>query len=240
MKDEKIGSGFEDNTLQTPPSKDKNKADIVFCIDFSGSMTGVIEGVKKYIVDFVDKIKTDPENPMDVRVGFIGQYYGKFFIKDFTEDPKDFASALNPLDTGGDEFTLPALDWALDFPWRHGVHKIVVLFTDECLDTGHDPSRQRSKMEELIEKVNALHAKVFAYGPDCEEYKKFFESLPKSHYTEVEFSAISPDEMSPVLDQIAKTVTQTSRGEAAQTPPGSIKKDLYGIGEEKGFEIMRL
>jgi len=226
------------DNLQIPHQR--NFADVVFCIDFSGSMTGVIDGLVKYIVDFVRQLNNNSDNPLDIRIGFIGHYYGYFFIKDFTTDTEEFKNALIGILTGGNEFTLPALDWAVDFNWKDKVHKIVILFTDECLPTGHDPDRQRSKMSELAEKIIKMHVKVFAYGPDeCDEYREFFQGLPRCSYSGVDFYSIKVDDMKPVLEQIAKTVSASANGPGEQLP-SNIEKDIYKVKEDTGFKFIRL
>jgi hypothetical protein len=148
-------------------------------------------------------------------------------VMTFTRDLQAFRQALAKVESGGNEFTLPALDWSLDFEWRKPCTRVVVLFTDEPLETGHDPVRQRSKLSELQAKIRDLRVMVFFVGPACPEYESF-NAQPRCVFQPIErhsdFFTIGFDK---VLERIGKTVS-ASLGQ--QVAPGtSPARDLYGL-----------
>ena len=49
----------------------RETADIVFCIDASGSMASAIDGVKKNIKKLVDSLESTPNTTWDVRFDFL-------------------------------------------------------------------------------------------------------------------------------------------------------------------------
>lgn len=209
--------------------KRKGVADIVFCIDASGSMEPCIEGVKNHIEKFLDGVLSNPQlSFVDWRLGILAHDSENFYILDFTNDITRFKDALRKVKTGGQEFTLPALDWSLDFPWREDAHKIIVLFTDEPLEDGEDPGFQRSKMEELRNKIIALRCMVFFVGPECPEYREI-EKLPRCIFEPIsqhsDFYKVGFDK---VLERIGKTISRSI--ESPQQPLKiSVSKDIYGI-----------
>lgn len=219
------------HTIRQKPKERARKgiADIVFCIDASGSMEPCIEGVKNHIKKFIDGLSSNPQiSLLDWRLGILAHDYEKFYILDFTNDLGRFKDALTKIVAGGQEFTLPALDWSLDFSWRENAHRIVVLFTDEPLEDGGEPAFQRSKIEDLCEKIKALRCMVFFVGPDCPEYRKIgklsrciFEPISQhSDFYKVGFDK--------VLERIGKTLSGSIH--ALQAPvKSSVPKDIYGI-----------
>lgn len=126
----------------------RETADIVFCIDVSGSMRPAIDGVKRNIKKLVEALKGDLQIKWDVRLDFIAHstgetlsgkdvcriesinckgeklidaVYGKASLQSsplFTSDIDSFCEALSRLECGGDECTVPMLDIAADFPFR--------------------------------------------------------------------------------------------------------------------------
>ncbi len=215
--------------VQTPlQRKAKASADIVFCIDSSGSMSPCIEGVKNHIESFITGLISNPQFDLDWRLGIVSYDYEVFRILEFTEDIERFRSALQKIEAGGDELTFPALDWSLDFPWRPHAHKIIVLFTDEPLEDGDDPDYQRSKMDLLFEKIVKLRCMVYFVGPSCEEYEKI-ATLPRCYFEPLEqhedFFKIGFDK---VLERIGKTISQ-SISYQGQSTSEYVPKDIYGI-----------
>jgi hypothetical protein len=209
--------------------KIKGVADIVFCIDASGSMEPCIEGVKKHIEKFLDGVSSNPQlSYLDWRLGIVAHDSEHFYIMDFTTDLSRFKDALKRIETGGNEFTLPALDWSLDFPWRNDSHKIIVLFTDEPLETGAEPDFQRLKMKELYEKIVSLRCMVYFVGPSCPEYEEFAK-LPRCFFEEIkghkDFYKVGFDK---VLERIGKTISGSILSTQQPSKP-NIPKDIYNI-----------
>ena len=213
---------------QQVPTKRKGVADVVFCLDRSGSMTPCLEGVKEHISKFIEGLLANPQlSNLYCRLGFIAYDCYDFYLMDFTTDIKKFQSAMSSLQPGGNEYSLPALDWSLDFSWRENAHRIVIQFTDEPLEGGEDPPFQRSKLQELYGKIASLNAMLYFVGPDCKEYRGF-ERVPKcivqyitghNHFYNIDFKE--------VLFQIGKTLSHSVT--PSPTKMGSVKKDLYGM-----------
>jgi len=208
------------------------KVDIVFCLDASGSMTPCIEGVKDHIRQFVEGLKTNPSfTQIDWRLGIVAHDSDRFYVLDFTTDLTRFQEALTQITPGGDEFTLPALDWSLDFPWRERVHRVVILFTDEPLETGHDPSRQQSHFDELIQKIQDLRAMVYFVGPSCEEYEHIGK-IARCYFEPIEeHEDFYQTDFQKVLERIGRTVSGSLTPQG-QSVTKTIQHDLYGIKGE--------
>lgn len=133
-------------------TKDRN-VDIVFCIDATGSMSGVINNLKENAKRFRDELVLElveaKTNITSLRVKLIafrdyGQDADAMEESRFFELPKDqtaFEEALNQIDAhgGGDapENGFEALYYAMKSKWVTGKfdRQIIVLFTDnEALD----------------------------------------------------------------------------------------------------------
>jgi len=212
--------------------KGKGVADIVFCIDASGSMEPCIEGVKKHIQKLLDGILSNPQlSYLDWRLGIVAHDSTNFFILDFTNNLSRFKEALKKITSGGNEFTLPALDWCLDFNWRDNAHKIIILFTDEPLEGGEEPEFQRSKIKELFEKIITLKAMVYFVGPDCPEYRDI-QKLPKCIFEPIEeHSDFFNIEFDKVMERIGKTLSG-SIVYSQQAEKHKVNNDIYNIKDK--------
>ncbi|MBI5409174.1 MAG: VWA domain-containing protein [Nitrospirae bacterium] len=228
-----------EQTIRQKPKQQKIKgvADIVFCVDASGSMSPCIDGLKDHIASFLEGISSNKNlESVDWRLGFLAHDSETFYVKEFVNDINDFKTALKGVTTGGDEFTLPALDWCVDFPWRENSQRVVVLFTDETLETGADPGRQRSRLRELTEKIMGLRVMVYFVGPDCPEYKSIAD-LPRCYFNPVDaHSGFFKTGFEKVLERIGKTLSGSLT--PGQTPSASFRKDIYNVAQE--VKITRL
>lgn len=123
-------------------------ADVVFCLDSSGSMEPCFKEVQDHLGDFVAGLESRGQTAWDLRVDFVSYFTvggpvcapdgtgfshvsvfhdnlwealyvgGQTKANLFTKDLSQFKDRLTSLSTGGDESPLVALDFALDFPWR--------------------------------------------------------------------------------------------------------------------------
>ena len=147
---------------QNVQQKKKGIADVVFVIDSSGSMFACFEGVKENINKFVEGVNSNQQKPIDWRIAFLAENAGEFIRKDFTSNVGEFVNALSTVRCSeNNEFTLPAIDFALDFNWRPGCNKIIVVFTDEPIEGGYKPEFQNSKLNELMNKCLLLKAMLY-------------------------------------------------------------------------------
>jgi len=210
--------------------KVKGVADVVFVIDRSGSMEPFIDALRDVINDFFDKMQK--EDGVDARIGLIGQTGEEFIIKNFTKNTNEMKNALAQFTPMGNEFTLPAIDWAADFPWdtTRKAHRIIVVITDEPLETGSEPDFQRSKMEELVQKLKDLKIKVLYFGYPCPEYRDFVQNKMKGLPVEIDFASISTqrDKLLEIIALIRKTVSNASLGTAQQSMT-KVNKNIYGL-----------
>jgi hypothetical protein len=167
--------------------------DIVFLLDASDSMRPCIDGVREHLGDFIRGLETGTQQRMDYRLDFLAHCCdssgGPFSISTlrnsgvgvvtalykpgrpesfFTTDPDELSSGLRKVQVAGDEATLVALDFALDFPWRErrSCHRVIIALTDEPLETGALVAEQRAKVSALIDKIQALGVMLFIVGPE--------------------------------------------------------------------------
>jgi len=161
---------------QQQKRKVKGIADIVFCIDVSGSMKPCIDGLLDNLDKFVEDIENNPNRPVEWRARVVS-------FSDIDEDPSDVAldntkpftddlneikkqiSSLAPIvyrGLGGDEpeSSLDALYVAAEnTDWRslEKAHRFIILFTDappkeELNESSVEENQDRS----INEVVNAI------------------------------------------------------------------------------------
>jgi len=216
--------------LKKKQAKEKVKSDIVFCIDVSGSMTPCIEGVKANVRNFVRSIENDPQLSIDWRLGFLAHTIdGRIIFRklDFTTDISRFISALGSLNTFSDEVNFPAIDWCLDFPWRKDVHKFVISFTDEPIDTGWKRGLSMSRKDELKQKILDLGVNFFMVSFDYPEYQDLC-SVDRGRLISIgDYGDFSGVKFGDLMNKLAISVSTGSRGRLAAQKP--VKKDIYGI-----------
>ena len=208
-----------------------NPADIVFLLDASGSMSDCFEGLKNHVGEFIAGLDANPNFRIDFRLGILSAGCASFQKKDFNPDPAEFRRAMSRMRCGDqDELTLPALDWALDFDWRRGAHKVIVLFTDEPIEGGAEPEFQTSRLDDLVAKAATLRAKLFVFGPVCPHLERLCREVPGSLFSLVDdHEAFFGAGFGSVLSQIGKNVSR-SCGTGLQAPAGStVRRDIYGL-----------
>jgi len=208
----------------------KNHVDICFVVDNSASMDSVKDGIKMYINEFADTMANGTGVDIDFRIGFVLHGHEKILVRQFTDDVEAFKSALinatQRHETGWNEFGLPALDVAADFPWQKKRHKFILFFTDEGVAGGHAPDFQISKFDELLSKLEDLKVKIYFYGPDTDEYR-FFQRVPGTEYNPTtNFDSL---DFSKMLKSIAKSVSVSSSSPLDGSQHAGIQKDLYDI-----------
>jgi hypothetical protein len=228
----------------------KGTADIVFCLDASGSMGPCIEGVKSHIASLVDGLKVSGQRDWDLRLDYVAHWsisdlhmeslhehnlaealYQKSSrgrnqqgARLFTTDIEEFKKGLSGVDVIGDEISLFALDSCLDFPWRQSAecHRVVVFMTDEPTSSGAREQEQKSKLEALMQKIMDLRVMLFIVGPECSVYEELAE-VNKSEY-EVIDDLLSID-FSHLLAGIGKSVSVSQTSQQSTEP--KIRRELY-------------
>ncbi len=122
-------------TITPPNTSVKKMADIVFCMDVSGSMAGEINAIKNNTQSFVNKLSNQN---IDVRLGLItfGQYPSPYLRSrnngQFYATEQDFINEFGTLKAyGGTEEWFDCLAHASQYPYRSGAERITLLITDE-------------------------------------------------------------------------------------------------------------
>ena len=124
----------------TPPGPSGNKlADIIFCMDISGSMSGEIAAVKNNTTAFVNTLN---QKNIDVQLGLItfggsSKNLVKMNNGQFYASTQDFLADMNTLRaSGGFEPWFDANALASQYPFRSGADQIIILVTDENGNNG--------------------------------------------------------------------------------------------------------
>ena len=122
-----------------PPPPPFKMADIVFCMDVSGSMGDEIPAVKVNAQAFVNKLSSQN---FHVQLGLItfGQYPAPYLRKryngQFYPSEQDFITEFSGLLAyGGTEEWFDCLVLASQYPYRAGAERTVILITDENGDS---------------------------------------------------------------------------------------------------------
>lgn len=232
----------------------KGIADVLFCLDSSTSMEPCFDAVRQHIVSFVEGLKSDGQVEWDLRFDFVSHstssleseivlraqsiYEKNLFdalyknntqgndAKLFTSSITDFVDKINKLGAGGDETNLIALDTCLDFPWRAGsdCHRVIILLTDEPLETGLLIKEQLEKIPELITKIHSLGVLLFMIGPDSAGYEELSAANRSTYDVVPKGNGLATVDFKRVLNQIGKSVSASR----AQVIRGSVNKALFG------------
>lgn len=236
----------------------RGRADVVFCIDSSGSMKPCIEGVRNHITDFVAGLKSDQQREWDLRLDFVSHYAGEtsgggyaFYSRSlynpnpalhealyeqgtgkfFTSEVEDFKRGLGEIDVGADEATLMALDSCLDFPWREAgeCHRVVVLMTDEAIETGVAVEVQKARIDALIDKIQKLRIMLFLVAPNSEAFDAL-SAADKSEYEPVTAGGdgLATVDFKEILSYVGKSVSVGVNLQQGSAPTPSVQRGLFG------------
>jgi hypothetical protein len=237
----------------------RRTADIVLCLDASGSMRPCIDAVKKHLGDFVDSLSGDAQIRWDLRFDFLAHAAGEtsggagvfnFRCRNagtldliealyeqsgqsdvfFTRDLDDLKRGLATIEVGGDEAPLIALDTALDFPWRDATtcHRVVIMLTDEALETGVCVRQQIERINDLVEKIHKLRVILFLVAPSSDAFDQLC-AADKSEFMVVDepHNGLSKVAFSEVLASIGKSVSVSALQGAASNGK-SARRALFG------------
>jgi hypothetical protein len=163
-------------------------------------MSHCIEAVKAHVGDLVRGLAGSAQDSWDVRLDFIahsatakqGHDHGHLRHLSvcldsawhalykagqgrlFTTDVREFVEGLARVTTKGDEATLVALDFCLDFPWRPAAecHRVVIMLTDEPFEQGLWCDWQRQHAEKLLDKIEKLKVLLYFAAPASAMYSR--------------------------------------------------------------------
>lgn len=224
----------------------RNCADIVFCIDASGSMKPCIDGVRDNIEKLLEGLQADVQTTWDVRFDFLAFHDSKdgvhwyrsvalpacplidaIYKKEnqralFTKDLAAFKAGLKAIEVEGEEEQLLALDIAMDFPWRpsDSCHRVVVLLTDESVETGVAVEEQKAKIETLVSKIMDKRIKLFVIAPESDGFYR----LSKADRCEYDDSGAEREglrnvDFSKMMTAIGKSVSMSQMYAGADSDP---------------------
>lgn len=173
----------------------KSRVDVVFAIDRSGSMSGVIETAKQKVWSIVTEIAKSKPTPV-LRIGLIGYGSGDKDIRFFplTDDlDKVYADLLTfRTDMGGDEWVGWAIQQATDrMEWAKDKAALRIIFV-----VGNETAMQGSeavlypKTVPLAIKRDIMVNAIYAGKPSAEEERTWREvaKLADGVYTQIDLS----------------------------------------------------
>lgn len=150
----------------------------------------------------------------------------------FTRDVEEFRRNLFLNIPTGEEMQLVALDVAMDFPWRSSAeaHRVVVLLTDEPVETGLEVKEQTSKIDKLIEKLMKKRIKLFIVAPESEAFYRL-SAADRCEYTDLESEndGLSGVDFSKMLSTIGKSVSVSQSYEGGSTEPEPLFGQKYWV-----------
>lgn len=185
-----------------PPVTERFSADVVMCIDATGSMGGIINTVKNNAMNFYDDIKKESRRhgkditSMRIRViayrdihmlmsGNVFDFSDFFSMPDEENEFKSFVGGLTPHD-GGDEpeLGLDALAMAMtESKWSGSgnTKKVIILWTDADTKMIQRTSAHMIKdTQQLLDEWNgkfAEHGKMFLFTPNATMWNDVARSL---------------------------------------------------------------
>lgn len=230
-------------------------ADIVFCMDASGSMGPTFDGVRNHVFELLDSLASDGQRPWDVRFDFLAystayNCAGKagFVFKTversnmevvdglyrtpgapgfFTRDVEKFKAELGTVECQGDETTAVALDMAADFPFRDAAtcHRVVILLTDEPLETGNAAAETAPKLMELARKLQDRRIALYMVTPQSEAYDTLSQ-IDRCEWTAVDAQSdgLRSVDFRKLMQCIGKSVSVSQTAASASSGP----MPLYG------------
>lgn len=224
----------------------RNCADIVFCIDASGSMKPCLDAVRENIEKLLEGLQTDVQTTWDVRFDFLAFhdskdgvhwyrsvalptcplidaiYKGEGRTSLFTKDLAAFKAGLKEIAVEGEEDQMLALDIAMDFPWRpsNGCHRVVVLLTDESVETGVAVGEQKAKIDALIAKAMDKRIKLFVVAPESESFYRL-SAADRCEYDDsvAERGGLRNVDFSKMMTAIGKSVSVAQTYDGATSEP---------------------
>jgi hypothetical protein len=172
-EDRELGSVLSQDVIEeklksTLEEKLKRRADIMFCLDCTGSMGGEIEAIKSTIIEFSEMIERDG---IRTRIGLI-EFRDRLYEEEhkvhdfggqvFTKDPVAFKNGISEVKAEGGhdepESSLDAIMLACRQPFDEKASKVLVLITDA---PPHIPDKETQSLDEVIEMLNKTGVEQF-------------------------------------------------------------------------------
>ncbi len=241
----------------------RNCADIVFCIDASGSMQPAIDAVRENISRLLHGLAQGGDEQgysWDVRFDFLAFHNNREGIHSFrsvradtvalhkalylsqdsspffTRDVQEFCRALAKVRPEDEEKQLLALDFALDFPWRPSAdcHRVVVLLTDEGIESALAPEDQKAHIPALVEKLMEKRIKLFIIAPESEGFYTLAEA-DRCEYNDLDTQGtdgLRGVDFSKMLESIGKSVSVSQTYDGGRSGPRPLfGQQAWGVHE---------
>ena len=228
-------------SIPRPQASIKTQADIVFCIDSTGSMQPCINNVVREVAQFIDGLMSAAQ--VDYRLRLIGYRdhhdrhvaHEPWQISDFTNSVDHFKYHLKSVvaNGGGDdpESALDALYLALNSKWRTSrTHKTIVLMTDADSHPTISRSvyaRPDNNISRIIQDFQEMrHAMLFIVAPPYPIYRQLERAMTDAdrktfaHWVPMgdeRYKGLSAVEFGPLLGLIGRMVSATSIVVATET-----------------------
>ena len=215
-------------TPNKPKSMMRTKADIVFCIDGTGSMVPCIDGVKTNVSTFAERLQSDGR--VDFRLRSIVyrdlQAMGEPIEAMAFCEPGDHLSFKRQVsaivaDGGGPEpeSTLDAIFVAINSDWRRPCHKAILVFTDAPCYTEMHKSTVKSfglrdgSIHRIIDALTAKRIQLFIAAPDFGAYQTIDAQAPNCRYevAGVGGSGLAEFNFKEVMDVFGRSISMSSR-----------------------------
>ena len=234
----------------------RETADIVFCMDASGSMSPTFEGVRNHVFELLESLKSDLQRSWDVRFDFLayntsydcggkagmtfrtvrktnkevidaiyespGDANGGSSSGLFTSDLDLFRAALKDVDCEGDETSAIALDMAADFPFRDATtcHRVIILLTDEAMETGTNVQESANRLAELTRKLQERRIALYMITPQSDMFDTI-SALDKCEWTVVngDSDGLSHVDFGKLMQRIGRSVSVSQTSTDASVDP---------------------
>jgi hypothetical protein len=211
--------------------KMKGVADLVFCVDCTGSMAPCIDGLKSELHRFISEMEAPPEQgllPVDWRLRVIG-------FRDLFQDEQPWVNAGSPMvstaaeartqvdalvsDGGGDE-PESALDglWTAvaKTPWRKPCNRIVIFFSDASSLAKMHPTTVADgaagdDVSAVAQALAEAGCRVHAWAPTCEVWDNL-KCLPKVIFTPLQTGGdgLASLNFRELMENLRRTVSQVA------------------------------
>lgn len=136
----------------------------------------------------------------------------------FTRDIDLFRQRLDSVECRGDEEMALALDIAADYPFRDAAtcHRVVVLLTDEPIETGVQPEKAGGLIGALAQKLQQKRIMLFMVTPSSESYDALSQ-VDRCEWKVIQRSdtGLSTVDFSKLMVSIGKSVSVAQTGPSA-------------------------
>jgi hypothetical protein len=222
--------------------------DVVFVVDASESMRPCFESLARNLEQFLSPLQGFR---FRIRLGLVAVKVGRsadgsrviytetlagsgldpIYAGDdqsalFTESPTAFIQALRRVELAGDENSLLALDFALDFPFGPvgTTRRVVAMFSDERVEDGAVEDGEATKLPELIKKIGDRRVLLFAAVPASPLLDLLGSVDGAQIHTVQGGDGLGSVDFGKLMRQMAKTISVAS----LQGNEGLYKRALFG------------